>query len=134
VLPLHIATIRLFLHVLAATVWVGGQLVLAGLVPTLRPLGPDVVRSAARRFELLAWPAFAVLIATGVWNLLAVHVGDTSTAYQTTVLVKLLCVAVSGAGAAVHRATKQRALLAIGGAASSLGAIAALLLGVLLRT
>ena len=26
-------TVRLFLHVLAATIWVGGQLVLAALVP-----------------------------------------------------------------------------------------------------
>jgi len=29
-------TIRLFLHVLAATVWVGGQITLAALVPALR--------------------------------------------------------------------------------------------------
>ncbi len=29
-------TVRLFLHVLAATVWVGGQLTLAALVPVLR--------------------------------------------------------------------------------------------------
>ena len=29
-------TIRLFLHVLAATIWVGGQLVLAALAPVLR--------------------------------------------------------------------------------------------------
>jgi len=42
--PLHLAQpqladawtiIRLSLHVLAACVWVGGQLVLAGLVPTV---------------------------------------------------------------------------------------------------
>jgi putative copper export protein len=134
VLPVHAATVRLFIHVLAATIWVGGQLVLAGLVPTLRPMGPDAVRAVARQYDRIAWTAYAVLIATGVWNLMAVHVGDTTSAYQTTVLVKLLVVAISGVGAAVHRATKRTALLAIGGAASSLGAIAALGLGILLRT
>ena len=32
-------TIRLFLHVLAATMWVGGQLTLAALVPVLHTAG-----------------------------------------------------------------------------------------------
>ena len=41
-------TVRLFLHVLAATLWVGGQLVLASLVPTLRTLGRDAPKAAAR--------------------------------------------------------------------------------------
>ncbi|MDA8301079.1 MAG: hypothetical protein M0005_05925 [Actinomycetota bacterium] len=36
--------IRLSLHVLAATVWVGGQITLAGLVPTARQLGQDAPR------------------------------------------------------------------------------------------
>ena len=51
-------TVRLFLHVLAATIWVGGQLTLAALVPALRGFGREVTREAARRFNLVAWPAF----------------------------------------------------------------------------
>jgi len=41
VLPVSWTAIRLFLHVLGATVWVGGQLTLAGLVPGLRRVSPD---------------------------------------------------------------------------------------------
>ena len=37
--------IRVSIHVLAATVWVGGQLTLAGLVPTARGLGEGAARS-----------------------------------------------------------------------------------------
>jgi hypothetical protein len=55
-------TVRLFLHVLAATIWVGGQLVLAALVPALRRFGAEVPRAAASRFNQVAWAAFAVLI------------------------------------------------------------------------
>jgi putative copper export protein len=54
-------TIRLFLHVLAATVWVGGQNTLAALVPALRRLSAEMPRTAGRRFNQIAWPAFAVL-------------------------------------------------------------------------
>ena len=133
-LPIHVTTIRLFLHVLAATVWVGGQFTLAGLVPVVRTLGPDATRTVARRFDRIAWPAFAVLVATGVWNLLAIDVGHTTTAYQVTLALKLVLVAVSGLGAAAHRATKTKAVLAIGGAAAAVGALGALFLGVLLHS
>jgi putative copper export protein len=71
VVPLTVSDLRIFLHLLAASVWVGGQLVLAGLVPVLRRGGPDVARAAARRFAALAWVAFGVLVATGVWNVVA---------------------------------------------------------------
>ena len=64
-------TIRLFLHVLAATVWVGGQITLAALVPALRAAGRDVPKTAARAFNRVAWPAFGVLLLTGVWNVAA---------------------------------------------------------------
>jgi putative copper export protein len=66
VLGIDLGVIRLFLHVLAATVWVGGQLVLAALVPVLRHAGPDAARGAARAFNGVAWPAFAVLVPTGI--------------------------------------------------------------------
>jgi putative copper export protein len=134
VLPIHAATVRLFLHVLAATVWVGGQLTLAGLVPVVRRLGPDATRAVARQFDRIAWPAFGVLVATGIWNLLEVDIGDTSIEYQVTVGVKLLFVALTGVGAAAHRAAGSTRVLAVGGAAAAVGAIGALFLGVLLRT
>jgi putative copper export protein len=134
VLSVHAATIRLFLHVLAATVWVGGQVTLVGLLPAARRLGPDAPKAIARQFDRIAWPAFLVLIVTGVWNLLAVHVGDTSVEYQVTLGVKLLLVAVTGVGAAVHRVGSSRAALAVGGAFAGLGAVGALFFGVLLRT
>jgi putative copper export protein len=133
-LSVHASTVRLFIHVLAATVWVGGQLTLAGLLPVLRGLGPEATRAAARQFDRLAWPAFAVLVATGVWNLVEVEVGSTSIEYQITVAVKLVLVAVSGLGAAAHRRTHSKAILAAGGAASAIGAVGALFIGVQLRS
>ena len=130
-LSVHVATIRLFLHVLAATVWVGGQLTLAGLVPGLRALGPDAPRKVARQFNRIAWPAFAVLVITGVWNIAAVHPTWTA-AYGVTLMVKLTVVAVSGVTAWFHSVSRSKLGLAVFGALAGLSALAALFLGVLL--
>lgn len=124
-------TIRLFLHVLAATVWVGGQLTLAAVVPALRRLGTDVPRAAARRFNQVAWPAFAVLVLTGVWNIAAVH-SQISGGYEVTLVVKLIAVALSGVSAALHARAKSTTGLAIFGTLTGVSALAALFLGVLL--
>ena len=124
-------TIRLFLHVLAATIWVGGQITLAALVPVLRKFGAEVPGAVARRFNQVAWPAFAVLIATGVWNMAAVH-SQIKGSYQTTLVIKLVVVAVSGVTAALHARAKNKAALAVFGALTGLSALAALFLGVLL--
>ncbi len=124
-------TVRLFLHVLAATVWVGGQLTLAVLVPVLRRLGAGIPRAAARRFNQVAWPAFAVLILTGIWNIIAVR-GQITGSYQTTLIVKLVVVAISGVTAALHARARSTVGLAVFGALTGLSALAALFLGVLL--
>jgi len=124
-------TVRLFLHVLAATVWVGGQLTLAALVPALRGLGAEIPRAAARRFNQVAWPAFAVLIVTGVWNVIAVR-SQVTGSYETTLIVKLAVVAVSGLTAALHARARTAAGLAVFGALTGISALAALFVGILL--
>jgi putative copper export protein len=133
VLPFTIDTLRLSLHVLAATVWVGGQLTLAGLVPGLRALGDDVPRTVARRFSRIAWPAFAVLVVTGIWNLLELPIGDFGTRWQVTLMVKLVVVAAAGVAAAVHGAARSRGAVAAGGAVAGLASIAAVVLGIMLH-
>ena len=123
--------IRLFLHVLAATVWVGGQLTLAALVPTLKGLGAELPKQAARAFNRVAWPAFAVLIVTGIWNVQAEQ-DKISGRYQTTLIVKIVLVAVSGVTAAAHARSTSKLGLAVFGAATGLSALLALFVGVLL--
>ena len=130
-LPVHVETIRLFLHVLAATIWVGGQLTLGALVPVLRRAGADVPRLAARQFGRVAWTAFAVLVATGVWNL-ATYDGKDRHGYTVTISLKLTFVALSGIAAFVHSNTKSRALLGISGGLGALFALGALFLGIVL--
>jgi putative copper export protein len=132
-LPVSLDTIRLFLHVLAATVWVGGQLTLAALVPVLRRFGAEVPKAAARRFNQVAWTAFAVLIATGIWNITAVSPQISHRAgYRATLIVKLVAVALSGVAAAAHIRARGPAGRAVFGALTGLTALAALFLGILL--
>jgi len=133
-LPLTLESFRLFLHVTAATVWVGGQLTLLGLLPILRGFGPDAPKAAARRFNVIAWSAFGVLIVTGIWNLLAESPGSKGTAWNATLGLKLVMVAATGIAAAFHAGARSKVILAIGGAVSLLAGLAAVLLGILLST
>lgn len=130
-LPVGWDTVRLFLHVLAATVWVGGQLTLAALVGVLRRAGAEVPRTAARRFNQVAWPAFGVLVITGIWNIAAERSKVTG-GYEVTLIVKLLVVLVSGATAYLHTRARTPRGTAVFGALTGLSALAALFLGVLL--
>src|SRR5262245_64950985 len=130
-LPVTWATVRVFLHVTAATVWVGGQLTLAGLVPGLRDLSPDAPRVVARRFNRIAWIAFAVLVATGIWNILAID-PTWSSEYGVTLSVKLVVVVISGTAAFLHSIARSKTGLAVFGALSAISALAAVFLGVML--
>ena len=128
--PVDLETLRLFLHVLAATVWVGGQITLAALVPALRAAGTEVPKTAANAFNRIAWPAFGVLVLTGIWNVLAE--GDKGPAYEHTLMVKYTLVVASGVTAYLHARAGSRTAMAVFGALTGLTAIATLLVGIML--
>jgi putative copper export protein len=129
-LPVDINVIRLTLHILAATIWVGGMIVLGALAGPLKRAAPEALAPAARAFARLGWPAFAVLIATGIWNLM---VGSQEgSAYQSTLMAKMGLVVLSGLGAGLHTFTKNPTLKGAWGAVALLGALGAVLLGVAL--
>ncbi|GCD88463.1 hypothetical protein NLS1_04690 [Nocardioides sp. LS1] len=129
-MTVDLETLRLFLHVLAATIWVGGQITLAALVPALRAAGTDVPKAAANAFNRIAWPAFAVLVVTGVWNVIAE--GDRGDAYQHTLSLKYALVLVSGVTAYLHARAASKRAMAIFGALTGLSALATLFVGIVL--
>jgi putative copper export protein len=124
--------LRLTLHVLAASIWVGGQIVLVGLVGPARRAGPDVPAALARAFARLAWPAYAVLVVTGFWNISTFHWADQSGAWKAVLIAKIVVVAAAGVGSLLHTRATSRAALALWGSVAGLASVAALAMGVLL--
>jgi len=122
--------IRTVGHVLGACVWLGGQIVMIGLLPTLRKLGGDVPRQVAAAFGRVSWPAFAVLIATGIWNILAIDLANVSTGYNAVFGIKMLLVVVTGFAAGIHQSTDKPMIRGMTGALGFGGALGALILGV----
>jgi putative copper export protein len=125
--------VRISLHVLAAAVWVGGQFVLAGLLPTLRSLASDAPTRVARAFARLSWPAFAVLLATGIWN----DVAESSAQHQdgtwmAVLMAKMSLVVVAGFGAWIHSRPVPPRTKGISAGVGLIASVGALVLGVAL--
>ena len=139
---LDIDALRSFLHLLSVTVWVGGQIVVAGLVPLLRKLdrsaGPvpegekSITQQAAHRFGRISWPFFALAIITGLWSLGEIAANDewatSEFIWKTMFLVKLALVAASGVGAWLHTRAQRAPERALFASVASLSALAALLI------
>lgn len=95
----------LWVHVLGATVWVGGQLTIAALMPALRASEDDeahgrrIVSTAARRFQPVAWAAFALMLFSGLGLLMDTPRGGS---FGRVFGEKMVFVAVSAVAAAVH--------------------------------
>jgi putative copper export protein len=124
-------SLRLFIHVIGATVWVGGQLVLAALVPALKKVNPDLPKIVAKKFGKIAWSAYLLLIISGIWNMIALPKNPPSN-YSMVLGFKMAIVILSGGAAYLHARAKDSKKLAIWGSISGLTALLALYLGVLL--
>ena len=98
----------LFVHVVAASIWVGGHLFLAiGLLPrALSKRDPEIILGFERIYERIGLPAMAVQIATGLWlawRLLPdlVTWEDWNDPVARTICLKLACLAAT-IGLAAH--------------------------------
>ena len=123
---------RIFLHVLAVAVWVGGQIVLAGLVPAIRTSAPEALPKVAQAFARVAWPAMIVIVFTGMWGLTSSSASDSDTEYMATFAIKMVMVFIAIAATIVHSQGSSKAAKAIGGALGLLGSLIAAYAGILL--
>ena len=103
-------TVLRVLHVLSASVWVGGTVALVFVgVPAIRRLEGEArataMRALGRRWRPLGWGAMAVAILSGLW-LTELNGGFSRAALETdfdrTLIVKSFLVALLVGGALVH--------------------------------
>jgi uncharacterized membrane protein len=98
----------LALHVLAASVWVGGTIILVFVaVPYARTLPGDMraqgLRALGRGWRLFGWSAMAVAVVSGIQ--LAIADGafdDAGSDFDTVLVAKIAAVAFLIAGALLH--------------------------------
>jgi len=124
--------IRVFIHIIAMSVWVGGQIVVGGLVPLVRRQSPDALQAIAKGFGRVGWPAFGIAVFTGIWNMVSVDSDTTSDGWSAVLGIKILLVVLTGLAAWLHQTTKRAA---IRGASAGIGLLLSLvvvMLGVLL--
>ncbi|SFE01961.1 copper resistance protein CopD [Flavobacterium phragmitis] len=87
----------LTIHLLAATVWVGGHLLLSisYLPKALKKKDPKIILNFEKKFEILGMSSLALLIVTGIW--MAYDFGvtietwfDFSGGFETVISTKLV--------------------------------------------
>jgi putative copper export protein len=127
-----LTALRLSLHVGAATVWVGGQITLGGLVPTVRRLSPEAPSIVAKAFARIEWPAFVVLLATGVWNVMALHNGKGIPNFAAVMGAKYVVVLLAVVAVGLHTHTKSPKMRGISAGLGLLASLVAMVLGVVL--
>ena len=99
------------IHLVAASIWTGGLLVLGFSVTAIRSATDDkeVLRSVARMFARVSWVAMGVAIASGTWLYLFWHL------QASDLMLKWVLIGLSIAIALGHQLTSKRTPPAIRG-------------------
>ena len=129
---LDVEALRVFLHVVAVSVWLGGQIVVGGIVPVVRRTQPEALSAIAKGFGRVAWPFFGVAVITGIWNMVSIDGDETTSGWSAILGIKILLVAVAGAAVWIHQNTTKVSIRGAGAAVALLASIAAMLFGVML--
>jgi len=82
-------------HVLGATIWVGGHLLLCVryLPEALKKKDPEIIKAFEERYEIIGLPSLLVQVITGIWMALSVyHVNlfGFSNPIETAISIKLI--------------------------------------------
>ena len=127
---MNLDTIRIFIHILAVAVWVGGQIVMMAIMPILKEAGIEgFPAKVAQGFQNIAWPALAVAIFSGIWNIISIDMANATTAWNIIFGIKFLLVIISGVGAFRHAKTDDPKQKGLYGAIGFGAAILAMFLG-----
>ena len=125
-------SLRTYLHILAVCVWLGGQVVLAGVVPKLRKSNPEALPNIAKGYAAIAWPAMILIVLTGAWGLAATDTANQTTEYTVTLGIKMLLVAGAVIATLIHSNGTSKLAKGLGGAIGLLATLFAAYCGVLL--
>jgi uncharacterized membrane protein len=106
-----------WVHLTAATVWVGGMITMAALIPVLRKGGASIemIRAGARRFGHVTWLAITISVVTGILQLFRFEYDLTA-----ALAIKLILVSVSITLAFVHQEIAKYTSPALRGAMEGL--------------
>jgi putative copper export protein len=105
--------VLLWIHIVAASVWVGGLITLGALVTALRRAGAErpLLQAMARRFGVVSWVAMAVAVATGVWQVSRLNIPWSNNRLE----LKIGLVVLAAGLALLHQLTAKRTSPAVRG-------------------
>lgn len=105
--------VLLWIHIVAASVWVGGLITLGALVAALRRggAGRPLLQAMARRFGVVSWTAMAVAVATGLWQVSRLNIPWSDNRLE----LKVGLVVLAAGLALLHQLTAKRTSPAVRG-------------------